>query len=150
MKPAIDVFLTGACYRKYVGTVLRPIMKKYQLSHLDIEILFYLMDATEENNKLRDIVAFEGFNKGQVSLAITKMVERDLLSRRFDEADNRLQHLDLLEKARPIIEEIRQLYDVITETVYHDISEVEILAFRRTAAKIVHNIRQKSGKREGC
>lgn len=140
MKPAVDIFLTGARYRKYFGRVMAPIQKKYSLSRMDVEILFYLMNADESDDRLSDIVAFQSFNKGQASRAVTGMEQRGLLRRIPDARDSRRLHIRLEPATKPLTEEIARAYAQVTNVIYDGCSEADIAEFRRITARITDNI----------
>ena len=110
MRATIDIFLSGAQYRKCLKGALAPIQRRYRLMRLEIEILFYLMDATEANNRLRDIVRLEGFNKGQVSRAVSRLEEMGIVSRRLDAQDSRVQHIDILPGNEALLRDVAQAY----------------------------------------
>lgn len=140
MRPTIDIFLSGAQYRKCLKVALEPIQRRWKLMRLEIEILFYLMDATEENNRLSDIVRLEGFNKGQVSGAVSRLEAMDIVARRADAEDGRFQHIDILPGHEALLLDIERAYQDITDIVYRGVQQDEIAAFRRVADKISNNI----------
>lgn len=140
MRPTIDIFLSGAQYRKCLKVALAPVQRRWKLMRLEIEILFYLMDATEENNRLRDIVRLEGFNKGQVSGAVSRLEELGVVARRTDAVDSRYQHIDILPGHDALLADIERAYQGISDVVYRGVREDEIAAFRRVADKISNNI----------
>ena len=140
MRATIDIFLSGAQYRKCLKGALAPIQRRYRLMRLEIEILFYLMDATEANNRLRDIVRLEGFNKGQVSRAVSRLEEMGIVSRRLDAQDSRVQHIDILPGNEALLRDVAQAYRGVNDMIYRNISDEEIAAFRATAGRIADNM----------
>lgn len=140
MRPAIDIFLSGAQYRKCLKVALAPVRRRWKLMRLEIEILFYLMDASEENNRMSDIVRLQGFNKGQVSGAVSRLEALGIVARRTDASDSRYQHIDILPGNEELLRDIQRTYDGITALVYRGVREDEIAAFRKVADKITENI----------
>lgn len=120
MKDKIEILFYGHLYKKMCEKYMLPIREEYDLRQIDIEIL-YLLHCAGENNTSSDIGKSQLFTKGHISQSANRLQQMNLLTIVLDENDRRCLHLRLTEKADTIVKEIitarNEMYNVIFEGI---------------------------------
>ena len=104
MLPAFFIRSRGVV--KLYNSLFEPLLEKYQLTQLEIDILLFLANNPPYDTA-RDIVEKRHLAKSHVSAGVESLASRGLLER-FRQAGNRKTiHLRLTAQAAPIVEEGR-------------------------------------------
>ena len=139
MNEKIELLLSGCQFRRMLDREFADIEKRYGLCRIDVQILFYLCSAGD-NNTAGDIVNLGFFTKGHVSQSLSRLKNRKFIRLERDEQDRRRLRILLEEKTEEITRQIQQIEDRIDRQVLRGISEQEMQTFRRIAQKIMENI----------
>ena len=125
--------------RKEYNRCLEPVCRDFGLTQNELAVVLFL-NNNPGLDRAADIVSCRGIAKSHVSLAVSSLEARKLLSRRFDPSDRRACHLVLTEKGMEIAEagtaRQRQLFDAL----YAGISSEERAQMRAIIGKIMDNI----------
>lgn len=125
--------------RKEYNRCLEPVCREFGLTQNEAAVLLFL-NNNPGLDRAADIVSCRGIAKSHVSLAVTSLEAREMLSRRFDPSDRRACHLVLTEKGMEIAEagtvRQRQFFDAL----YAGISSEERAEMRAITQKIMDNI----------
>lgn len=139
MDDHLELLLNGQLYKKLKEVVYKPIIQDYGLSMLDIKVLVFLRDH-EKYDTARDIVEMHYITKSYVSKAIDTLIEKGYLKRNQDLQDRRCIHLELQEKAFPVIDFVKVKQEELLEIMFRGVTEEEERIIRQIAAKIGRNI----------
>ena len=125
--------------RKEYNRCLEPVCRDFGLTQNEAAVILFL-NNNPGLDRAADIVSCRGIAKSHVSLAVSSLEARELLSRRFDPSDRRACHLVLTEKGMEIAEagtvRQRQFFDAL----YAGISSEERVQMRAIIGKIMDNI----------
>lgn len=118
---------------------LEPVCKDFRLTQNELAVMLFLYN-NPGLDRAADIVSCRGIAKSHVSLAVSSLEARELLSRRFDPSDRRACHLVLTGKGMEIAKagtaRQRQFFDAL----YAGISSEERAQMRAIIEKIMGNI----------
>ena len=125
--------------KKEYTRCLEPVCRYFGLTQNELAVVLFL-NNNPGLDRAADIVSCRGIAKSHVSLAVSSLEARELLSRRFDPSDRRACHLVLTEKGMEIAEagtvRQRQFFDAL----YAGISSEERAEMRAITQKIMDNI----------
>lgn len=125
--------------KKEYTRCLEPVCRDFRLTQNELAVLLFL-NNNPGRDRAADIVSCRGIAKSHVSLAVSTLEARSILSRRFDASDRRACHLVLTEKGTEVAEagtaRQRQFFDAL----YTGISDQERAQMRAVIQKIMENI----------
>lgn len=143
MKNKMEILLYGHLYKKMSEKYMLPIREKYDLRQIDIEIL-YLLYCAGENNTSSDIGKTQMFTKGHISQSANRLERMKLITVVLDENDRRCMHLRLTKAAQPILEKIisarKEMYDVIFKGITEGERKVLINVVNKIESNMKENI----------
>lgn len=125
--------------KKEYSRSLEPVCRDFGLTQNELAVLLFLRN-NPGLDRAADIVSCRGIAKSHVSLAVTSLEAREMLSRRYDPADRRACHLVLTEKGSEIAEAGAALQRQFFEALYAGISLDERVQMRAITRKIMDNI----------
>lgn len=138
MDDKLEQLLDGRRYKKLQEQAYAQVVEQYQLSLLDVKVLFFL-ETHNANDTAKDIVNSHYFTKSNVSKSIETLLERGYLQKKYDSHDRRYIHLKIQPLARPLLEDVRRCQRVLLQTIFQGVTEEEIQIIRRVAQKINQN-----------
>ena len=106
MLPAFFIRSRGMV--KLYNGLFGPLLEKYQLTQLEVDILLFLANNPPFDTA-RDIVEKRHLAKSHVSAGIESLAGRGLLARVRQEGNRKTIHLKLTGRAAPIVEEGRSV-----------------------------------------
>ena len=125
--------------KKEYTRCLEPVSRDFGLTQNELAVLLFL-NNNPGLDRAADIVSCRGIAKSHVSLAVSALEARNILSRRFDSSDRRVCHLLLTEQGARIAKagaaRQRQFFDAL----YAGISPGERAQMRAVIQKIMENI----------
>lgn len=131
-----DVMLQA---KKEYDRALEPACQKWSLTHNELDVLLFLHN-NPGLDRAADIVSHRGMAKSHVSLSVTRLGRRGLLSRRADSADRRTVHLELAPSALAIAEEGRQIQQSFFHRIFQGMTPEELAMWQVIIEKVCRNI----------
>ena len=125
--------------KKEYSRSLEPVCRDFGLTQNELAVLLFLRN-NPGLDRAADIVSCRGIAKSHVSLAVTSLEARELLSRRYDPADRRACHLVLTEKGMAIAEAGAALQRQFFDALCAGISPEERNLMRSVTQKIMNNV----------
>lgn len=125
--------------RKEYSRTLEPICEEWDLTRNELDVLLFLLN-NPELDRAADIVTHRGMAKSHVSLSVTSLEERGLVSRQADPKDRRTVHLKLSDAAREIAEIGREAQRGFFARIYRGLTQEEMEAGRASMQKVSRNI----------
>lgn len=125
--------------QKLYARQMEPICKKWDLTRNELDVLLFLYN-NPRYDRATDIVSRRGIAKSHVSLSVTNLEAKALLLRQFSQEDRRTAHLKLTEPGKKIAEEARRAQKTFFNVLYTDISEEDMLLWRKITQKVCENI----------
>lgn len=136
-----DYFDSMLRVRKGYARVLEPICRQWDLTRNELDVLLFLAN-NPGFDRAADIVARRGMAKSHVSLSVSTLEEKGLLTRRCDPADRRTVHLALSPQAVEIARIGREAQVEFFGKVYKGLTEGEIIFWQSILDKVSQNIRE--------
>ena len=125
--------------KKEYSRCLEPVCRDFGLTQNELAVLLFLRN-NPGLDRAADIVSCRGIAKSHVSLAVSHLEVRSILTRRFEPADRRTCHLGLTEKGMEIAEAGAALQRQFFEALCAGISPEERELMRSIARKIMNNV----------
>ena len=121
--------------------VTLSVREKYGLSYMEFVVLLFLAN-NEEYKKASDIVEILGIAKSHVSETLNTLEEKGLVERKRDTQDKRSSILEVMERAKDIIEEGRRAQKEYHDLVFGSLSDDELKELGRLQKIIEKNIKE--------
>lgn len=134
----LEGFINGQRFKRLYEINCEPLMKKYNLKKIELEVLYFL-HSYEMYDTAKDIVNYKCLSKAHVSKAIDGLTRNHYIAA-CSGADRRCVHLTVTDQALPIIDEMNRIWAHIEQCVYQNISEHERAVFTEVLNKIVSNV----------
>ncbi|MDD4370011.1 MAG: MarR family transcriptional regulator [Anaerostipes sp.] len=138
MANQLEIFMTGQQFKKLCEKQYECIMKKYGITKIEIDILFFLY--TTNYYTAKDIVNIRHISKSHVSSAIEDLHKKGYIQCSPDEKDHRRMRLTPAKDAAPLIERIAELHENLGKVLYTGITEEEKEIMKTVVGKMLHNI----------
>lgn len=111
-------------YRQFHGLVYENLAAELGLSQLEIDILLFPHNSPEYNTA-RDIAAYRGFAKSNVSTAVDSLRRKGYLSVLTDPDSRKVQRLNLASEKNDVISRLRQRQKMEFSLMSNNISDAE-------------------------
>ena len=125
--------------KKEYSRCLEPVCRDFGLTQNELAVLLFLHN-NPSLNRAADIVSCRGIAKSHVSLAVSNLEARGILTLRCAPDDRRSCHLTLTEQGAEIAEAGAERQRQFFETLYGGISLEEREQMRAICLKIMENI----------
>ena len=99
----VELSGTNAVCRSLLIKTLEPVCKKYELTRLELDVLLFLQGTGNKGDTAADLVETRKLSKSHVSLAVSKLYEKGLIDKRYEDGNHKSIHLFLTYRAAPII-----------------------------------------------
>lgn len=137
---AFNYFDTMARAQKGYRRLLEPICRKWDLTRNELDVLLFLANNPEYDRAV-DIVNNRGLSKSHVSLSITNLEKRGLLTREEDPVDRRTVHLKLAESAREITDTGRMAQRRFFTYLHQGVTQEQVDMMVEFARRVSENIK---------
>ena len=121
--------------------VTLSVREKYGLSYMEFMVLLFIANNSEYK-KASDIVEILGIAKSHVSETLNTLEEKGLVERKRDTQDKRSSILEVMERAKDIIEEGRRAQKEYHDLVFGSLSDDELKELGRLQKIIENNIKE--------
>ena len=121
--------------------VTLSVREKYGLSYMEFMVLLFIANNSEYK-KASDIVEILGIAKSHVSETLNTLEEKGLVERKRDTQDKRSSILEVMERAKDIIEEGRRAQKEYHDLVFGSLSDDELKELGRLQKIIEKNIKE--------
>lgn len=125
--------------KKGYARVMDPVCKRWGLTRNELDVMLFLAN-NPGFDRAADIVSRRGLAKSHVSLSVSNLEAKGLLTRRFDEEDRRTVHLQLTEQALNIAKQGRDAQVGFFSSIYAGLSGEELEIWQTIMLKLVKNI----------
>ena len=122
----------------------KEMYQEFDMNGSQASILFTLYQRDAMSQK--DLAALLNVTPPSITSSIQKMEREGYLTRRTDEADQRVMRLTLAEKGRSCIQNIRTVATQMEELMFRGMREEETQMLRRMLLQIYENLEQDSGQ----
>lgn len=137
MLPAL--FTRSQGLRKLYGNLCAPLLARYGLTQLELDIILFLANNPEYDTA-RDIVEKRHLAKSHVSVGIDTLAGQGLLERFTREGNRKTIHLRLTAAAAPIVEEGRAVQRRYGECLLSGFTQEERRQLARLMDRVAENV----------
>lgn len=134
-------------YKKLYEKRCCEIMKEYELRIADLDILYYIAHSGSRN-LAKDIVDL-GMSKAHVSKSVDRLRRRELVVLREDKEDRRCVHIELTQKAMPVVNKLsvirREMGESLSEGISYEDKEAVIRVMRQVGENMNIELMNMSG-----
>lgn len=134
-----DYFCTLHRARKAYARLMDPLCRQWNITKNELDVLLFLRN-NPEFDRSSDIVLHRGMTKSHVSLSVTNLQRRGLLTRQEDSHDRRAVHLSLTEAALPIVQAGQELQREFFTRMLFGISREEAVLWQQLLERVCRNI----------
>ncbi len=134
-----DVLTLGSELKKLLEKKSEPLMQKYGLRKIELDILAYLSNG-RCGDTAKDIMEKKHISKAHVSKSIDNLKARGFIFLSEDRTDHRFIHIRLSGEADPVIEDFLKIHEECWRILLTDISEEERVLLEQICAKMQGNI----------
>lgn len=136
----MEIFNQIQIMRKVHSILLEKIASKYELTECEIMILMFLAE-NENQDKATDIVKNLMISKAHVSGLVNNLENQGYISRMIDCKDKKKIHLEITEKAKPIVKEVKKEKKKMKDTIFAEITQEETETMKIVLNKIKSNLK---------
>ena len=140
-----DYLMPGIQLKKMVIKKTAPIIEKYSLRPVELDILV-LLQREKNIDTAKAIVQRRHFSKAHISKSLENLCEKGFIQIREENEDHRILHIVLTEQAKDIVEQMLQIYGECRDIVRQGISEEELQNVKIVLNKINDNINRELGE----
>ena len=126
--------------QKIYSRQLEPVCKKWELTRSELDVLLFLHNNPDFDRAV-DIVNNRGLSKSHVSLSISSLEEKQLLTRQEDPQDRRTVHLKLTEQGGKIAGIGRMAQKRFFSYLHQGVTQEQIAMMVDFARKVGENIK---------
>lgn len=142
------IFSVGFRSKKLLEKRFEPIMKKYGLRNIELEILIFLSCA-RYGDTATDIINVKHLSKAHISKSVNNLCIKGYVKLIEDEKDHRLIHLKITEKADELVEKAERVKEECIESIWKDIPKDKRNIVEETTLILAENIQKELMKFSG-
>jgi len=135
-----NYFDTMARAQKGYARLMDPLCKKWSLTRNELDVLLFLANNPSYDRAV-DIVQNRGLSKSHVSLSISNLERRGLLTRTEDPNDRRTIHLALTDSAREVTEAGQMAQKRFFSYLHQGVTQEQIQLMVEFAQRVSENIK---------
>ncbi len=126
--------------KKTYSTLINKVALKHNLSECEIVILLFL-NKNRNQDMAKDIVKYLMISKAHVSGLVSNLEMQGYITKTVDTEDKKKMHLEITEKAKPIIKEVRKEAKQMKRLVFDGITKEEVEVTKVVLNKIKINLK---------
>lgn len=125
--------------RSLYSSHLEPVCKKYQLTHMELDVLLFLANNPAYDTAT-DIVEKRLLTKSHVSLAVNSLSKKGYLFKTYAKGNRKTIHLSICNSASPIISDGRNAQRTFGQLLLKNFSFEDLQTLNRLFSQIDYNI----------
>lgn len=133
-----EIVMPGIQLKKLFAKLYVPIMEKYSLRPVEIDIIMFL--HKHDIDTAKDIIQSNHLSKAHVSKSIDNLKAGGFIEIVEDENDRRVLHINLTDKAGEVIEMANEVFEECRKIMTRDISQEEMDTVNNVMKKVIDNI----------
>ncbi len=138
MNNSTKILTSGQQMKRLYEKQFEEICGRYQITQNEADIIAFLANNPDFDTA-RDIVEMRMIAKSYISKSVENLIKKGILVRISDKEDRRIIHLQLTDKAIPIIDDARLKQKEFVEVLFAGMDDNEIKTFESLLTKIFDN-----------
>lgn len=115
------------------------LLEKNDLNFMEVEIVVFLNDVPESNT-FTDIMKSKDYAKSHISVAISRLVEKEYIKKESLPNNKKTYKLFLLEKSKPIVDEYNICVEEFRKCAFSGVTDEEYKIFERVIWRMSQNL----------
>ncbi len=140
-----EVLTLGAELKKLLEKKSEPLMHKYGLRKIELDILAYLASG-HYGDTAKDIMGQKHISKAHVSKSIENLKAQGFIRLHEDRSDHRFNHIYIMEKSNAVIEDFMKVHEECWQILLRGITEEERNYLEEICGRMQRNITEELGK----
>ena len=133
-----EIVMPGMQLKKLLAKLYAPIMEKYSLRPVEIDIIMFL--HKHDIDTAKDIIQSNHLSKAHVSKSIDNLKAGGFIEIVEDVNDRRVLHINLTDKAGEVIEMANEVFEECRKIMTRDISQEEINTVKSIMRRVIDNV----------
>ena len=129
------------CIKKLYDNIIREVCVKYDIGRPELDIISFL-NCNSDLDVASDIVEHCVLSKANVSQAVERLIQKQLLIRVQDVNDRRRIHLTLTDSSRPIVSDIDKAYETFRSVLISGIPESKLAVYCEVSMRMAENAKE--------
>ena len=129
------------CIKKRYDHIIREVCVKYDIGRPELDIISFL-NCNSDLDVASDIVEHCVLSKANVSQAVERLIQKQLLIRVPDVNDRRRIHLTLTDSSRPIVSDIDKAYETFRSVLISGIPESKLAVYCEVSMRMAENAKE--------
>ena len=129
------------CIKKLYDNIIREVCVKYDIGRPELDIISFL-NCNSDLDVASDIVEHCVLSKANVSQAVERLIQKQLLIRVPDVNDRRRIHLTLTDSSRPIVSDIDKAYETFRSVLISGIPESKLAVYYEVSMRMAENAKE--------
>ncbi|MDD6616637.1 MAG: MarR family transcriptional regulator [Lachnospiraceae bacterium] len=139
-----EIILVGTQMKKLIEKKSAPIIRRYGLRPVELDILVFLYQSPRDTAK--DIMSSRHFSKAHISKSIENLRSRGFVRLSEDSEDHRVVHICLTGQTEEVVKEMIEVYQTCVQAVMKNITEEERMMMSRVWHKMLTGIDEEMKK----
>ncbi len=136
---------SGYQIRKLIEKKTEPLMEKYHLRNVELDILVILF-RSKRIDTAKAIVQEKHISKAHVSKSVENLQRGGYVLLTEDESDHRIVHISLTEKADQVLKDALEIYEECRNIMYRGVTEEQKDVMKQVMKQVSDNLRQEFGE----
>lgn len=140
-----EIILLGMQMKKLIEKKSAPIIRKYDLRPVELDILVFLSQSHGKDTA-KDIMNSRYISKAHISKSIENLRMRGFVRLSEDPDDHRILHIGLTEQTADVVREVLDVYQSCRQAMMRHISTEELTLIHNLWNKALSGINDELGK----
>ena len=136
-----DILNLGQQLKKLLEKKSMPIMQKYDLRKVELDILSFFSIQEREGDTAKDIMLTKRISKAHVSKSVDNLKRRGYISLEEDKNDRRI-HISLTEEGNQVLQEFTEVRKRCKEILFQNITKEEMYLMIQVMEKMQRNVNE--------
>ncbi len=135
-----EILTLGQQLKKLLEKKSLPVMEKYDLRKVELDILSFFAIQEREGDTAKDIRHTKHISKAHISKSIDNLKQRGYIYLQEDTKDHRRIHIALTKEGTEVLEEFMEIRKECKEILFHNITQSEKKMLVQVLKKMQKNL----------
>lgn len=137
-----EILALGQQLKKLLEKKSMPIMQKYDLRKVELDILTFFSIRGREGDTAKDIMLTKHISKAHVSKSLDNLKQRGYIFLEEDKKDRRRVHISLTEGGNKVLQEFMEVRNTCKKILFRDITEEEMCILLQIMERMQENVKE--------
>ena len=135
-----EILTLGQQLKKLLEKKSLPIMQKYDLRKVELDILSFFSMQERNGDTAKDIMNTKRISKAHVSKSVDNLKKRGYIALEEDTSDHRKIHISLTKEGIRVLEEFMKIRNECKEILFQTITQEEKKVLLQVLEKMQRNV----------